>query len=127
MRGCEGDGHRQRGTEEFADWFHGLERREQDEVIEVVERLYEQGPLLGRPDTDRIAASRYHNMKELRPRGVAKHLRVLHIFDPRREAILLLGGDKTGQWDGWYKTAIPKAEHLYDVYLEDLREEGLLP
>lgn len=65
-------------------------------------------------------------MKELRPRGVAKHCRVLFIFDPRRKAILLLGGDKSGQWAKWYATAIPRAERLYEDYLADLKAQGLL-
>jgi len=50
-------------------------------------------------------------------------LRVLFIFDPRRTAILLLGGDKTGHWDQWYETAIPAADQLYEVYLAELQSE----
>ncbi len=65
-------------------------------------------------------------MKELRPRGIAKHFRVLFVFDPRREAILLVGGDKSGQWAAWSVTAIPLAEQLYAEYLHDLRTEGLI-
>ncbi len=65
-------------------------------------------------------------MKELRPRGAAKNLRVLFIFDPRREAILLTGGDKSGNWDAWYAEAIPEAERLYEEYLGYLRAEGTL-
>lgn len=65
-------------------------------------------------------------MKELRPRGAAKNCRVLFIFDPRRQAVLLVGGDKTGQWAKWYRTAIPEAERLYEDYLEELDALGLL-
>src|SRR5438105_2489209 len=54
-------------------------------------------------------------------------LRVLFIFDPIRRAILLLGGDKTGQWEQWYREAIPTADALYTEYLEELRKEGLIP
>ena len=53
-------------------------------------------------------------------------LRVLFAFDPRRRAILLLGGDKSGQWKTWYEWAIPKADDLYDVHIEELRREGLI-
>ena len=53
-------------------------------------------------------------------------MRVLFAFDPRRHVILLLGGDKSGQWDRWYKWAIPAAERLYDVYLPELGDEGLI-
>ena len=64
-------------------------------------------------------------MKELRAaQGGA--LRVLFMFDPRRTAIVLLGGDKTGEWNTWYETAIPTADHLYDAYLIELRNEGLI-
>ena len=115
------------GTDEFADWFESLTEAQQDQVIAVVERLAEKVPSLGRPEVARITASRHHNMKELRPRGVAKNLRLLFIFDPRREAILLVGGDKTGQWEAWYNRAIPQAERLYEQYLKTLKQEGLLP
>lgn len=79
------------GTDEFADWFGELNGSEQDPIIAVVELLAEHGPKLDRPYADRIKGSKYHNMKELRPRGTAKHFRILFIFDPRREAILLFG------------------------------------
>jgi len=89
-------------------------------VIVVVELLAEQGPQLDRPYADRIRGSKYHNMKELRPRGAAKTCRVLFLFDPRRQAILLLGGDKRGEWESWYTEAIPKAERLYERYLDEI-------
>jgi len=114
------------GTDEFADWFGALPETDQDEVIAVVELLAEYGPELGRPYADRLAGSKYHNLKELRPRGTARHLRILFMFDPRREAILLVGGNKQGQWSAWYAEAIPRAEQLYEEYLEELKAEGLL-
>lgn len=49
---------------------------------------------------------------------------MLFVFDPRQQAVLLLGGDKHDQWNEWYRHAIPEAERLYDVYLEELRDEG---
>ncbi len=51
---------------------------------------------------------------------------MLFAFDPRRHAILLLGGDKSGQWDDWYQWAIPQADDLYDTHLQELHDEGLL-
>jgi hypothetical protein len=113
-------------TNEFAEWYAELTQPEQDELIAIVELLAEHGPGLDRPYADRIKGSTIHNMKELRPRGTAKHLRVLFVFDPRRQAILLVGGNKSGQWVAWYSTAIPLAERLYADYLNDLRNEGLL-
>jgi len=114
------------GTDDFAEWFTDLDETQQDQVIVVVELLAEQGPQLDRPFADRIKGSKHHNMKELRPRGAAKHCRILFIFDPRRQAILLVGGDKTGEWVKWYATAIPRAEKLYAHYLTQLEADGLL-
>ena len=64
-------------------------------------------------------------MKELRA-SEGGALRVLFTFDPRRHAILLLGGDKSGRWQEWYESAIPSADDLYDLYLEELYQEGLI-
>ena len=114
------------GTDEFADWFGELTEVQRDEIIVVVELLSEQGPQLDRPYADRIKGSRHHNMKELRPRGKAKHCRILFAFDPRRQAILLIGGDKSGEWEKWYISAIPVADELYDKYLAELTTYDLL-
>jgi len=111
------------GTDEFEEWFVYLDRRVRACIIAVVEMLVEEGPQLGRPHADRISGSRFHNMKELRPRGPGKNCRILFIFDPEREAILLLGGDKTDKWEVWYKEAIPEAEKLYESYLADKQLE----
>ncbi len=112
-------------TDEFAEWWHNLTSDQQESVTDRVDLLAQRGPDLGRPVVDRIRASRHHNMKELR---AAKDgaLRVLFMFDPRRQAILLLGGDKSGAWNDWYEWAIPAADDLYDDYLDELRQEGLI-
>jgi hypothetical protein len=81
------------------------------------------GPGLGRPFVDTLKGSRHPNMKELRPHG---NLRILFAFDPRQNAILLLGGDKTGQWEEFCHDAIPKADDLYDMHLDALKREGLI-
>lgn len=74
---------------------------------------------------ERIQSSRHHNLKELRA-SEGGALRVLFMFDPRRQVILLLGGDKSGEWNDWYEWAVPAADDLYDEYLEELRKEGLI-
>lgn len=112
------------GTDEFADWYATLTNAQQRSVEDAIERLIEHGPGLGRPFVDTIATSRHANMKELRPRP--GNLRILFAFDPRRTAILLLGGDKTGQWQTWYRDAVPHADGLFDQYLDELKREGLL-
>lgn len=112
-------------TDQFGEWWNALTTEEQRRTEAAVEVLQERGPGLGRPWVDTLEGSRHSNMKELRPRG--GHLRILFAFDPRRAAILLLGGDKTGQWSSWYEQAIPRADELYDEHLRELRDEGTRP
>ena len=112
-------------TDQFNDWWQGLTADQQESVTDRVDLLAERGPELGRPVVDRIQTSRHHNMKELRAaQGGA--LRVLFMFDPRRQVILLLGGDKSGEWNAWYEWAVPVADDLYDEYLDELQREGLI-
>jgi hypothetical protein len=101
-------------------WYEALDHGTHIRVEGVIDYLAKQGPGLGRPTVDTVTASRHRNMKELRTGSV----RILFAFDPRRRAILLVGGDKRGQWEQWYKTAIPLADDRYDQHLKDLEEEG---
>jgi hypothetical protein len=112
-------------TVQFDDWYRELDAETQRGVIAAVELLQERGPALGRPAADTIKGSRFRNMKELRP--FAGSVRILFAFDPRRTAILLIGGDKRHRWDAWYETMIPLADRLYEDHLRDLRRKGLLP
>lgn len=84
-------------------------------AFEVMER---RGPTLGRPLADRVQGSRHHNMKELRPQG--SNIRVLFAFDPNRRGVVLLGGDKTGQWNNWYRANVPRADRLYERHLRSI-------
>jgi hypothetical protein len=111
-------------TDQFGQWYRELDERSRDRVVAAVEILEEQGPGLGRPFVDTVKGSRHANMKELRPRGGS--LWILFAFDPRRMAILLIGGDKTNRWQAWYREFIPIADRLYDEHLETLETEGLL-
>jgi hypothetical protein len=111
-------------TDEFGAWWDTLHAKEQQSVWHAIEKLEEAGPALGRPLADTVRGSRHANMKELRPS--ATNIRVLFAFDPRRVAILLIGGDKTGRWVEWYEEMIPVADALYDVYLDEMKREGLL-
>ncbi len=112
-------------TDEFRDWYEDLDSETQAPVRAAVERLQQTGPALGRPTVGEIAGSRIHNLKELRPAGTS--IRILFCFDPRRTAILLLGGDKGEHgWKSWYRDAIADAEQLYDEHLTELRKEGLI-
>lgn len=112
-------------TDDFIEWWNGLSVAQQEDITVRVELLEQDGPALGRPVVDRVASSAFHHMKELRCSSDGA-LRVLFAFDPRREAILLLGGDKTGDWNEWYSTAVPRADELYTQYVRDLRRKGLI-
>jgi len=105
-------------TTEFEAWWEDLSEDEQEAIDAAVELLEERGPNLGRPLADTIRQSRHHNMKELRP---TRAIRVLFAFDPRRTAILLIGGDKRGSWNAWYDEYIPIADQLYDDHLDEIR------
>lgn len=114
-------------TSEFEAWWNNLTASQQERVTAAVNLLERFGPTLGRPLVDTMAGSRISNLKELRPPGTSEGvLRILFCFDSRRVAILLLGGDKAGDWNDWYEWAIPEAERVYDEYLAELRREGLL-
>lgn len=112
-------------TDEFEEWWETLTADEQEYVRVAVDALQERGPVLGRPFVDTVKDSRHQNMKELRP--PEGNLRVLFAFDPRRMAVLLIGGDKTGRWKEFYQRMIPVADDLYDEHLKELREEGEIP
>lgn len=102
-------------TAEAAEWLVSLDEGSFERIIAAIELLEERGPALGRPVVDRIEGSRHHNMKELR----AGTVRALFAFDPNRRAVVLVGGDKRGDWTGWYERNIPIADDLYDAYLSE--------
>lgn len=110
-------------TEEYAAWFTALIKEDLNsatQVAQAVAALREEGPALGRPLVDRIQGSSIHHLKELRPGSARRsEIRVLFAFDPSRSALLLLGGDKAGNWQRWYRENIPIAERLYQEYTTD--------
>lgn len=112
-------------TDQFEDWWRDLSEQQQEAIVDRVGLLEVHGPALGRPLVDTIRRSRHSNMKELRASKDGA-LRILFTFDPRRHAILLLGGDKTGLWNAWYEDSVPRADDLYDDHLDELRDEDLL-
>lgn len=111
--------------DQFEDWWNSLSDDEQDSVDVVVRLLQERGPQLPFPYSSSLQGSSHGHMRELRIQHAGRPLRILYAFDPRRVAILLLGGDKTGS-DRWYEMAIPLADRAYDEHLNALRKEGLL-
>jgi len=107
-------------TEEFGLWFRALSGSETADVVSVIDALIEKGPGLGFPYTSKIIGSRHAHMRELRIQHAGRPYRVLYAFDPRRAAILLLGGDKTGD-NRWYQRNVPAADRLYDEHLRKLK------
>jgi|SRR5437762_2930168 len=109
-------------TDEFEKWWETLSEDEQIILAAKVELLQNHGPALPRPHSDVIVTSRHSNMKELRGKTDRSVLRVLHAFDPRRTAILLIGGDKSGN-ARWYEHFVPIADRLFDAHLAALKKE----
>lgn len=104
----------------FLEWFEGdLSEQQQDKVTESVSLLSKAGPFLGHPFVDTVKKSKYPNMKELRVDIGRSRLRVFFAFDPKRKAVLLIGGDKQGR-KRFYDKMIPKADEIYTEYLADL-------
>ena len=97
-------------TDELGEWWADLTEAEQESIDSSVRLLEEKGP-------------KHSHMRELRVQHEGRQYRVLYAFDPRRCAILLLGGDKTGDYR-WYVVHVPIADKLYDTHLETLRKEG---
>ncbi|MCL2733895.1 MAG: type II toxin-antitoxin system RelE/ParE family toxin [Actinomycetia bacterium] len=98
--------------------------RTADEVAAAIDKLADDGPTLGRPLADRIHGSRHRHMKELRPRTTGtSEIRMLFAFDPERQALVLVAGDKQGAWESWYTTNIPIADDRFDAHLRKLKEQ----
>lgn len=107
----------------IADWVKSLDKDSQTQIAAAIEILEQQGPSLKRPLVGKIDGSIIGNMKELRPGSAGEsEIRILFVFDPKRKAIMLVGGDKHGdkkyKWNSWYKKAIPEAEARYVRWLE---------
>lgn len=107
-------------TDEFEDWWHELSESEQDSVAAKVQLLERLGPQLPFPHSSSIQGSRHSHMRELRIQHQGDPYRVLYAFDPRRVAILLIGGCKTGD-DRWYDRLVPIADDLYDEHLREIK------
>jgi hypothetical protein len=115
-------------VEPALSWLHGLRRSDRGTLLlisQAIEALSIEGPALGRPLVDTVRGSRLANLKELRPGSAgASEVRLLFVFDPRRQAVILVGGDKAGNWQGWYRTAIPLAEAAYADHLRRAEKGG---
>lgn len=122
-----------RVTPHVRGWLRGIAKSDFDTYAAInaaIDELADQGPGLGRPLVDTLRGSTIHNLKELRPRsGSRRSIRILFVFDPWSRAVLLVGGDKAGNWRGWYRSAIREAEQAYELWLlqQELAMEGGRP
>lgn len=109
---------------EFDREFGDLDDEVQDELLAHGKLLEEFGPTLGRPRADTLNGSRHANMKELRFNAADGVWRVAFAFDPKRRAILLVAGDKSGGSERrFYRQLLQKADARFDEHLSGLRRE----
>jgi len=111
---------------EFEQWHQSLTEKEKIALSNILMLLENRDPALGRPHVDRVGSSRFHNMKELR---LANGIRVFFAFDPRRIAVLLIGGNKseadasTPNWNRFYEYMIPIADRIFAEHLLTIGDE----
>jgi len=110
-------------TDEFEEWWDDLTEAVQDAIDRSVHLLEARGPSLPHPHSSGINGSRHGNMRELRVQVGGEPYRIFYAFDPRRAAILLIGGNKTGD-DDFYERMVPQADRIYDQHLEELEQDG---
>jgi hypothetical protein len=110
--------------DEFEPEFDALPEQAQTEILALSLLLEQFGPALGRPRVDTLNGSRHANMKELRFRAADGEWRVAFAFDPKRRAILLVAGDKSGGSEKrFYRELIQKADDRFDAHLARLKKE----
>ncbi|MGL4930159.1 MAG: type II toxin-antitoxin system RelE/ParE family toxin [Plesiomonas sp.] len=108
-------------VDRFDQWFLSLDESEQESILVGLFKLKEIGPMLGRPDVDTLTGTKkVKNLKELRVQHNGKPYRIFFAFDPLRQAVMLCGGDKTGN-KRFYDVMIPIAEKEFSSYLSTLR------
>ncbi|MGL5798626.1 MAG: type II toxin-antitoxin system RelE/ParE family toxin [Plesiomonas sp.] len=108
-------------VDRFDQWFLSLDESEQESILVGLFKLKEIGPMLGRPDVDTLVGTKkVKNLKELRVQHNGKPYRIFFAFDPLRQAVMLCGGDKTGN-KRFYDVMIPIAEKEFSSYLSTLR------
>jgi hypothetical protein len=112
-------------TNEFDLWWQTLTEEQQDDIVSIVQLLEEKGTQLPFPYSSDVKGSKNSHLRELRIQSGGKPIRIFYAFDPRRVAILLIGGDKTGD-KRFYEKYIPIADRLYEEYLEEISREGLI-
>src|SRR5262249_47493265 len=110
-----------RTTPDVREWLRCLRQTDAETYRSVnvaIDMLAEIGPALRRPLVDTLQGSSISNLKELRPRsGRDVAIRIIFVFDHWSQAVLLVAGNKAGDWSRWYQTAIPAAEVACERWL----------
>jgi hypothetical protein len=109
-------------TPHVTRWLRTLNEKDRAHVDAAIKQLRQDGPTLDSTRAKLIKSSRHRNMKELL--SVGGHIRVLFAFDRRQRAVLLVGGDKSGDWERWYKRNVPLADTSYDDHQRSLAKEA---
>lgn len=109
-------------TDVFCKWWNTLSEQEQDDSTAVIELLEERGVNLRHPLCSGIEGSKHSHMRELRIQSHGDPIRIFYAFDPRRVAVLLIGGLKSGNERRFYKVFIAQADKLYDEHLNSLKK-----
>lgn len=105
--------------DDFEPEFTGLDDAVQNALLVDAGLLERFGPALGRPYVETLKGSKHRNMKELRIRTADGVWRFAFAFDPRRRAVILVGGDKSGvARDRFYRPLIKRADDRFDRWLE---------
>jgi hypothetical protein len=99
-------------SDQVKGWRGSLDAISAERFEAALQLLQQSGPGLGRPTADTVHHSRHQNMKELR----VGSMRALFAFDSRRTAVLLVAGDKSNDWKGWYRRNVPVADRLFDAH-----------
>src|SRR3982750_3514384 len=103
---------------QFAEWFASISEADREAITVVIELLRARGPQLGRPYADTLKGSSHANMKELRVTAGRRAIRIAFAFDPQRNAVLLVAGDKRGVSSArFYRQLIARADALYAEHL----------
>jgi hypothetical protein len=104
----------------FDRWFTSLDVERKAKVSGALRRIALGGPTLGRPHVDVIHGSSLRKLKEAR---VDRGMRVLFAFDSNQDAVMLVGGDKTGKWNRWYPENVRLAERVYREHERSIGKE----
>jgi hypothetical protein len=111
-------------TDDFQSWAQTLDAEREAKVSAAIDHVVAGGPTLGSPHVEKIRRTNLHKLKEVR---VDRGIRLLFAFDSNRDAVMLVGGDKTGKWNRWYPENIKLAERLYADHERGIGKEARCP